>query len=159
VLKMLEQQVQGSNSTGSVDFMASGSVEKTPRATAMPSLLVNLLNADDFDALPWKKTIAPGLKQIVLDCDEGQARLLRIAAGQKMPVHSHRGNELTLILKGGYSDAVGEFHAGDVADLDGSTEHQPVAFDDMDCICLAGMDAPLAFKGWLAKLIQPFVGM
>ena len=159
VLKMLEQQVQGSNSTGSVDFMASGSVEKTPRATAMPTLLVNLLNADDFDALPWKKTIAPGLKQIVLDCDEGQARLLRIAAGQKMPVHSHRGNELTLILRGGYSDAVGEFHAGDVADLDGCTEHQPVAFDDMDCICLAGMDAPLAFKGWLAKLIQPFVGM
>ncbi|CAA0100179.1 ChrR family anti-sigma-E factor [Zhongshania aliphaticivorans] len=133
--------------------------EATSAQDAMPSLLRNILKESDFDELPWKKTIAPGLKQIVLDCGEGQARLLRIAAGQKMPVHSHRGSELTLILRGGYSDKLGQFNAGDVADLDGSVEHQPVADDDMDCICLAGMDAPLVFKGWLAKLIQPFVGM
>ena len=130
-----------------------------PVKGAMPSLLQKILKEQDFDALPWKKTIAPGLKQIVIDCDEGQARLLRITAGQKMPVHSHRGSELTLILSGGYSDTLGQFNAGDVADLDGSTEHQPLADDDMDCICLAGMDAPLLFKGWLAKLIQPLVGM
>ncbi|MBQ0796973.1 ChrR family anti-sigma-E factor [Zhongshania sp.] len=130
-----------------------------PVKGVMPSLLQKILKEQDFDALPWKKTIAPGLKQIVIDCDEGQARLLRITAGQKMPVHSHRGSELTLILSGGYSDTLGQFNAGDVADLDGSTEHQPLADDDMDCICLAGMDAPLLFKGWLAKLIQPFVGM
>ncbi|CAA0091324.1 Anti-sigma-E factor ChrR [Zhongshania aliphaticivorans] len=125
----------------------------------MPSLLRKMLNESDFDKLPWKKTIAPGLKQVVIDCGEGNARLLRIAAGQRMPVHSHRRSELTMILSGGYSDKLGQFNAGDVADLDGSVEHQPIADDDMDCICLAGMDAPLVFKGWLAKLVQPFVGM
>ncbi|MFT4920749.1 MAG: putative transcriptional regulator, partial [Zhongshania aliphaticivorans] len=89
----------------------------------------------------------------------GDVRLLRIAAGKRMPVHSHRGSELTMILRGGYSDNVGKFNAGDVADLDASVEHQPVADSDEDCICLAGMDAPLAFRGWLARLIQPIVGM
>ena len=133
--------------------------ESAHTKVGVPTLLRKMLHEQDFEALPWKKTIAPGLKQIILDCGEGQARLLRIAAGQKMPVHSHRGSELTLILSGGYSDKLGQFNAGDVADLDGSTEHQPLADDDMDCICLAGMDAPLVFKGWLAKLVQPFVGM
>lgn len=153
-LALQESQSAAPEAVGSLKTAEANSAQDT-----MPSLLRNMLKEADFDALPWKKTIAPGLKQIVLDCGEGQARLLRIAAGQKMPVHSHRGSELTLILRGGYSDKLGQFNAGDVADLDGSVEHQPVADDDMDCICLAGMDAPLAFKGWLAKLIQPFVGM
>ncbi|WP_373087273.1 ChrR family anti-sigma-E factor [Zhongshania sp.] len=126
---------------------------------AIPRLLHRFLQEDSFDALPWKQTIAPGLKQIMLSCDEGDVRLLRIAAGKRMPVHSHRGSELTMILRGGYSDSVGKFNAGDVADLDASVEHQPVADRDEDCICLAGMDAPLAFRGWLARLIQPIVGM
>ncbi len=155
----LQESQCGMTQTEEVGADVTINTEVSSTRESMPSLLRNMLKESDFDALPWKKTIAPGLKQIVLDCGEGQARLLRIAAGQKMPVHSHRGSELTLILSGGYSDKLGQFNAGDVADLDGSVEHQPVADDDMDCICLAGMDAPLVFKGWLAKLIQPFVGM
>lgn len=126
---------------------------------AIPRLLHQFLQEDSFDSLPWKKTLAPGLKQIIINCDEGDVRLLRIAAGKKMPVHSHRGSEITMILRGGYSDSLGKFNAGDVADLDSATEHQPVADSDEDCICLAGMDAPLAFRGWLARLMQPIVGM
>ena len=33
--------------------------------------------------------------------------------------------------------------------------YQPIADADEDCICLAGMDAPLAFKGLIAKMLQP----
>jgi putative transcriptional regulator len=126
---------------------------------SMPLLLQKLLKEHDFDALPWRKTIAPGLRQIVVDCGEGRAQLLRIAAGRKMPVHSHSGSELTLILSGGYSDTLGQFNAGDVADLEGSAEHQPVADSDRDCICLTGMDSPLVFKGLVARLMQPLVGL
>ena len=122
--------------------------------TEVPNLLRKLVGHDDFDSLPWK-SIVPGMKQIDLKLGEGEAKLLRIAAGKKMPVHSHQGNELTLVLQGGYSDRLGKFNAGDFAELDGSVEHQPVADADEDCICLAGMDAPLAFKGMIAKMLQP----
>jgi putative transcriptional regulator len=134
-------------------------IKEVGKLGSMPFLLQKLLKEHDFDALPWKKTIAPGLKQIVVDCGEGRAQLLRIAAGRKMPVHSHSGSELTLILSGGYSDALGQFNAGDVADLEGSAEHQPVADSDRDCICLVGMDSPVVFKGLVARLIQPLVGL
>ncbi|MGY8775610.1 ChrR family anti-sigma-E factor [Spongiibacter tropicus] len=130
--------------------------EPAPRKVAIevPGLLRNLVGHDDFDSLPWK-SIVPGMKQVDLKLGEGEAKLLRIAAGKKMPVHSHQGNELTLILRGGYSDSLGKFNAGDFAELDGSVEHQPIADADEDCICLAGMDAPLAFKGLIAKMLQP----
>lgn len=120
----------------------------------IPPLLARLLPAERYDDLPWK-TIVPGMKQLRLACEEGNAFLLRIAAGKKMPVHSHQGNELTLILRGGYSDSLGKFNAGDFADLDGSVEHQPIADEDEDCICLAGMDAPLVFRGIIARMLQP----
>lgn len=131
---------------------------KPAAVPGMPELLRKLTGVDDYDALPWK-TAAPGIRQLVLKTGEGNSRLLRIAAGKKMPVHSHTGTELTLILRGGYSDALGNFNPGDVADLDDQVEHQPMAFADEDCICLAGLDAPIAFRSWLAKLVQPFVGM
>lgn len=127
-------------------------------AGLVPTMLVQLTGEDDLDALPWK-AVAPGVRQIVLATGEGNSRLLRIGAGRRMPVHSHQGSELTMILRGGYSDSLGQFNAGDVADLDASVEHQPLADADQDCICLAGMDAPLKFQGWIARLMQPFVGM
>ncbi|AKH69149.1 anti-ECFsigma factor, ChrR [Spongiibacter sp. IMCC21906] len=150
MLDLLDEQVDMEVSTVT-------STEKA-KASSMPALLSKLTGSANLESMPWK-VAAPGIRQIVLKTGEGNARLLRISAGMRMPVHSHRGNELTMILQGGYSDALGQFNAGDVADLDGSVEHQPIADDDQDCICLAGMDAPLIFKGWIAKLMQPFVGM
>jgi putative transcriptional regulator len=155
-----DTQVLTQTATDDIEIVSSlADVKNVGTRGSMPILLQKILEVHDFDALPWKRTIAPGLKQIVVDCGEGRARLLRIAAGRKMPAHSHSGSELTLVLSGGYSDVLGQFNAGDVADLEGSTEHQPVADSDSDCICLAGMDAPLAFKGLVARLIQPLVGL
>lgn len=128
----------------------------TPPSSGIPRLLQRFVGSQDLEQLPWK-TVVPGLKRMSLPCDEGSAFLLRISAGKKMPVHSHGGNEMTLILQGGYTDALGKFNAGDVADLDGSTEHQPIADSDEDCICLAALDEPLRFRGWIAKAMQPFV--
>ncbi|GAB3378247.1 ChrR family anti-sigma-E factor [Spongiibacter taiwanensis] len=161
MLALLDEQTEGFPGSGDLDGNGAGEntrAEKPVAPSSVPRLLAKLTGSDDLDALPWK-TVGPGVRQIVLHTGEGNSRLLRIGAGRKMPVHSHRGSELTMILRGGYSDVIGKFNAGDVADLDASVEHQPIADADEDCICLAGMDAPLKFQGWIAKLMQPFVGM
>ena len=105
--------------------------------------------------LRWK-TMAPGLKQFTLPATDGTLRLLRIAPGTSMPIHSHTGSELTLVLKGSYSDELGRFCAGDVADLDPDIEHQPATDTGEDCICLIATDAPLKFSGLVPRLLQPF---
>jgi len=83
--------------------------------------------------------------------------MLKIAPGKCLPMHSHGRSELTQILRGSYNDALGLFATGDVADLDGDVEHQPVTAPGVPCICVSALDAPLVFSGWLARKVQRFV--
>ncbi|MBD2858120.1 cupin domain-containing protein [Spongiibacter sp. KMU-158] len=130
----------------------------TQPTSQLPTPLRHFFAVETYDQLPWR-WIGPGVRLLSIDCGEGKLVMLNIGAGRKMPVHSHRGNELTMILQGGYSDALGHFDVGDVADLDSRVEHQPVADADINCICVAGLDDKLQFKGWLARMLQPFVGL
>ena len=76
-----------------------------------------------------------------------------------MPEHGHGGEELTVMLRGSYSDHTGRYIVGDVADLDEDIEHQPVVDSDEDCICLVATEAPTRFKSVWARLAQPFIGI
>jgi len=89
----------------------------------------------------------------------GTLLMLRIAPGKRMPVHGHGGSEITQILRGAYQDSLGCFAAGDVADLDADIQHQPVILPGAPCICVAALDAPLRFPGWLARALQPAFGI
>jgi putative transcriptional regulator len=90
---------------------------------------------------------------------DGDLRLLKIAPGRKMPVHGHGGSELTLVLEGSYHDETGRFGPGDVEDVDGATEHQPIADKTTGCICLIASERAARFKGLLGRLAQPLTGM
>ena len=109
-------------------------------------------------ALRWRR-VAPGVQRILASgISGGDLMLLRIAPGSKLPLHSHGGNELTMILDGAYDDVLGHFGPSDVADLDGETLHQPVTSPGVPCICVAATDAPLVFSGWFARTLQPLFG-
>lgn len=109
-------------------------------------------------ALHWRR-VAPGVQRILASgISGGDLMLLRIAPGSKLPLHSHGGNELTMILDGAYDDMLGHFGPDDVADLDGETLHQPVTSPGVPCICVAATDAPLIFSGWFARTLQPLFG-
>ncbi|MBI1393623.1 MAG: hypothetical protein GC152_12855 [Alphaproteobacteria bacterium] len=115
----------------------------------------------DVDRIKWR-AVAPGVSQHVLDAEgyrDGVLRLLKIAPGVQLPMHTHKREELTLIIRGAYRDAIGEFRPGDLADLDDDIEHAPTAFGDEDCICLIATSAPLVFKDLIGKIVQPFVGL
>jgi len=114
-----------------------------------------------IDDVRWKR-IMPGFSQSVVKAQgyrPGVLRLLKIDPGVEMPKHSHKGEELTLILRGAYRDEIGEFNVGDLADLDGETTHTPKAIGGEPCICLIATAAPLKFKTLAARLAQPFIGL
>jgi len=87
-----------------------------------------------------------------------KAKLLRISPGTKMPQHGHSGEELTMVLAGGYSDASGSYRRGDVEVADGGMVHQPVADSGEDCICLVVTNGYLRPTSILARLAQPIMG-
>lgn len=113
---------------------------------------------DSYSGLRWKRVV-PGVQRIrVRTAGAGDLMLLRIAPGKSMPMHSHQGSEMTVVLKGAYRDALGRFGPGDMADLDSEVMHQPVTEAGEACICLAATDAPLRFPGRVARMLQPLLG-
>ncbi len=107
--------------------------------------------------LAWKPFL-PGLRQVRVLADKGDvARLMLIRPGAAFPRHTHGGLELTLVLRGGYSDEIGRFRAGDVSVADGSVRHRPKADPGEDCLCLLVSEAPLRLTGWIGRWFNPVI--
>lgn len=108
--------------------------------------------------VPWK-SISAGIDgyDFPIACAGGRARLMRIKAGQKMPSHTHKGTEYTLVLSGAYRDGDILYRRGDMAVCDASVTHNPVADTLQDCICLVVIDGKLQLCGLIGRLLSPFV--
>lgn len=114
-----------------------------------------------LDNIRWR-TVAPGIKTHTLiqsAQEKSTAKLIKIAPGMTIPEHSHSDTELTLVLHGSYSDEVGRFCEGDIADLDQSIKHQPIADTSESCICLIAMDGPLIFNQFVPRMMQLVSGI
>jgi putative transcriptional regulator len=131
-----------------------------PAESEWPLVLTPYL-PQGLGGVSWR-TLAPGIRQHVfkdVESARGTVRLLYIAPGTTIPRHTHGGSELTLVLSGSYMDEIGRFQSGDLADLDDSVSHQPVADTDQPCICLIATDERLRFSGVLGRMLQPFLGI
>jgi len=131
-----------------------------PRHEGIPGVLIPFLEGG-MESIRWR-SLAPGIRQHVLkgiNSGNGSVRLLSIAPGTTIPHHTHGGGELTLVLEGSYSDELGRFQIGDLADLDKSVHHQPVADSDGPCICLIATDERLKFSGAFSRMLQPLAGI
>ncbi|WP_375280654.1 ChrR family anti-sigma-E factor [Pseudooctadecabacter sp.] len=126
------------------------------RAGLFPSPLQDYVGGD-LDAVKWRK-VGGGVRQALLKTDKSASvRLLHIPAGTAVPDHGHRGTELTLVLQGAFKDEADRFGAGDIEVATEDLDHQPVAEEGVDCICLAATDAPLRFNSWIPRIAQPFL--
>lgn len=144
---------------GTTRLAAAKPVAAPSDIPVLPEPLRSYLGGD-VEALKWK-ALGRGAYHIPIKTGdtESQVRLLKIPAGKPVPEHSHGGRELTLVLKGAFSDGATVFKRGDIEEADETLTHQPVATPDEDCICLAVTDAPLKFKSLLVRLVQPVLGI
>ncbi|OZY87001.1 transcriptional regulator [Cellvibrio mixtus] len=109
--------------------------------------------------LPWQrqtKEISKFDLTALLNVKGFQVALQKINAGAKVPTHTHKGFEYTVILSGGFSDELGVYHEGDFIARDTSHKHSPTALQNEDCICLTVLNAPLKFTGW-HRVLNPFM--
>jgi putative transcriptional regulator len=112
----------------------------------------------NLDAAPWR-SVTKALQEIELPLGESgyRTRLYRIKAGHAMPEHTHGGNEMTLVLAGGFTDETGHYERGDVSIADDALVHTPAADLGEDCICLAVTDAPLKLTGPIGRIVNLFM--
>ncbi len=108
---------------------------------------------------PWKWQ-GFGIQSADVDLPaEGGVRvfLLKAAAGSRMPLHTHTGTELTLVLKGSFSHELGYFGPGDFEEADDVINHRPSVGKQSECICLVAMSGRLKLQGLAGRILQPFV--
>ncbi|MBU0859214.1 MAG: ChrR family anti-sigma-E factor, partial [Alphaproteobacteria bacterium] len=90
--------------------------------------------------LKWR-SIGGGSKMAVLPRPACGSHMmaLHIAPGRKLPEHKHEGLELTLVLRGAYSDEQGTYVAGTLTCNEPGTTHNPVAHDTDGCVCISAV--------------------
>ncbi|HEY8579224.1 MAG TPA: ChrR family anti-sigma-E factor [Beijerinckiaceae bacterium] len=122
----------------------------------LPAPLRRFIGAD-LGALAWRFVI-PGVRECKLGAvGGGDASLIHVRAGRRLPQHTHEGSELTLVLTGAFRDQQGRYARGDIALADSAIDHSPQVDDDGDCLCFAVTDAPLRLTSPIGRLVERFL--
>ena len=132
-----------------------GEVRAEPPLNDMPELPEPLRR---YPLGKWR-TVAPGFRVRPIEGPvDGRKRafLLEIQPGKSAPVHTHDGDELTVVLKGAYRCGDQVFRPGDFEDADCDLTHKPVVEGDEVCLCIAALDGEIRLRGPLSWLFQPF---
>jgi putative transcriptional regulator len=125
------------------------------RGTQLPPIVEKLLPAT---SLRWKR-VSPSLKQANLETGQNRYEvcLHKIRKGGKVAEHDHRGTEITIVLRGAFSDEKGTYRRGDFLMRAPGDTHRPTATQDQDCLCLSVCEAPVKLTGLLGKIVNPFL--
>ena len=115
------------------------------------------LNA--YDIGPWH-FVHPGFRWRRLTLPkspDANVIMLKVATGRRVPRHGHSGTEFTQVLKGSFTDALGQYRAGDCVEVDEGVDHQPVVDAGGECVCLASVEGRVRLSGWIGRLLQPLI--
>ena len=86
----------------------------------------------------------------------GKANFIYMPKGGRVPEHTHRGNELTLVIDGEFSDGIADYDTGDFIVMNESNTHTPHSEASEGCLVFSIIDAPLHFTSGIARLLNPF---
>ena len=123
----------------------------------LPLPLRNYISETNFQK-NWRR-IGIGLSEQTVDFGDefGSAKLYRIAPGCGVPSHSHDGNEVSLVLAGGFTDEYGSYGPGDISIQETGAIHKPVADADGECIVLAVNEGPIVLTGPVGRLLNMLI--
>ena len=123
----------------------------------LPLPLRNYISETNFSK-NWRR-IGIGLSEQTVDFGDefGSAKLYRIAPGCGVPSHSHDGNEVSLVLAGGFTDEYGSYGPGDISIQETGAVHKPVADADGECIVLAVNEGPIVLTGPVGRLLNMLI--
>jgi putative transcriptional regulator len=88
--------------------------------------------------------------------DIGKANFIYMEKGGRVPEHTHKGTEITLVIAGQYGDGTSEYDCGDFTLLNNQHKHLPHSEADDGCLVFTIVDQPLHFTAGIARLLNPF---
>lgn len=129
-----------------------------PLLNKLPKIVEKLLPANG--KLKWQR-VSSALKTARLTArqEEYEVAFQCISSGGKVVEHDHRGLEVTLVLKGSFSDEQGVYNEGDFLVRNAGETHRPTATLNEDCLCLSVVAAPVHVTGFFGHFINPLLSI
>jgi putative transcriptional regulator len=133
-------------------IVESSSIELDGRFFELPRTLKrHVRNTGNWSRLVGKLWQAP------VDLGEiGKANFMYMEKGGRVPEHTHKGTEFTLVVNGQYGDGISEYESGDFTIMDSKHKHLPHSQSDEGCLVFTIVDQPLHFTAGIARLLNPF---
>ncbi len=109
-----------------------------------------------FSEIQWRWRLG-GVHEFVLDgFDDERVSVLKAKPGVRIPHHTHRGVEATLVLTGALSDHGVEMTRGDLSLCGPEDDHHPEIVGDEICYCLVVREGALRFKTQIGRALRFF---
>lgn len=104
----------------------------------------------------WSRLLGK-LWQTHVDLGDGlKGHFIYMEKGGNVPEHTHKGQEMTLVLDGEFEDERGLYKTGDFITTDGNVTHTPQSNVNEGCLVFSIVEEPLHFTSGLARLLNPF---
>ncbi|WP_144395108.1 ChrR family anti-sigma-E factor [Pleionea sediminis] len=131
------------------------SIQPMEQTFAYSSLVKKVLLGGEAGELNWQwRTKRFAELPLPTNDDNFEAKLIYFKKGMKVPRHTHKDKEYTLVLSGAFSDESGLYKRGDYICKSKVDEHTPYA--ESDCVCLAITTEPLKFTGTMGPVLNWF---
>jgi putative transcriptional regulator len=137
------------------DTTTHSSEPTTPKQyAALPRVIRKML----CQPAKWKRiTTSLSSANLIAGQNKYGISLQKIDAGGSVPQHDHRAAEITVVLKGSFSDEDHMYQQGDFLLKNAGDIHRPIASSNEDCLCLAVEQAPVKLTGVFNRLLNPFL--
>lgn len=141
-----------------IDAAGPADAEQAPPGSGDVPLPLRGLVPSGYAALRWMRLL-PCLRMAPLRTGDRtfQTVMHCVRPGDSVPRHDHRGLELTVVLRGSFSDERGVYGPGDFVQREPGMRHQPVAALNGECLCLTVQQAPVRFTGLFWRLVNPLL--
>lgn len=126
-------------------------------APLLPQPLRDYMSQAWTDRGTWR-SVMPGLRTLKLKASGAKVWMMELAAGRPIPHHGHRGQEMVLVLSGGYHDGETGYGPGDIQMSGPETIHQPIADADGPCVCLVMVEAGIRPTSLLGRVVVSLFG-
>lgn len=127
-------------------------VELDGRYFQVPRALRSLIDRSEG----WSHMVGRLWQASVNLTESKKGHFVFLGPGAQVPEHTHKGNEITLVVDGEFEDEYGLYKEGDFIVRNGAHKHTPKTVSDNGCLVFTVVDQPLHFTSGIARLLNPF---
>ena len=137
------------------DLKVKESVKVTQEYGRLPNVVAKMMS---HKTLKWRYVNSSlQTSNLIAGQNIHQVSLQKISAGGIVPEHDHSGTEMTVVLKGSFSDKDGIYQVGDFILKEPGQIHQPISARNEDCLCLSVESAPVVLTGFFGRMVNLFI--